>query len=332
VKNVGHTAVEKIIEAREREGQFASIWDFCARVDARTVNKKAIDSLIKSGALDSTGASRKGMLDVLSHAQGAGQKAQEDALSGQASIFDLGDEKQGAGSRGLHAAVPAEEFERSELLRMEKETLGIFVSSHPLAEVRDALRARVDCSLADLDTKPDGAWVTVGGLVTEVKRIRTKSGEPMMFATLDDLDGQVEMLIFNAAYAAAESRASLDRRVIVRGRVDHKDRGDTKLIVQDVEEFDPSEAEIVEARTSQATSGQESLLLKVDARRFGDSLIGELKSVLEHFPGRTEVLLEIDTAAGVRRLRFGEGCRVTPTRGLRAELADLLGPNTALLV
>jgi DNA polymerase-3 subunit alpha len=206
----------------------------------------------------------------------------------------------------------------------------MFISSHPLADVRDALRARVDCPLSALASKQDGAWVTVGGLITEVKRIRTKSGEPMMFATLDDLDGQVEMLIFNAAYAAAESKAALDRRVIVRGRVDHKDRGETKLIVQEVEEFNPSSDEIEQARAKPVDRSDESLVLKVDAKRFGDSLIGDLKSVLEHFPGSTEVMLEIDTTAGTRRLRFGSGCRVTLTHGLRAELTELLGPETSV--
>ena len=331
VKNVGFAAVEKVIEARESGAPFASIWDFCARVDARTVNKKAIESLIKAGAFDSSGASRKGMLSVLGQAQGAGQKAQEDAVSGQGSIFDLDDGATGAPViAAAHAPVPLDEFERAELLRMEKETLGMFISSHPLADVRDALRARVDCPLSALAAKQDGAWVTVGGLITEVKRIRTKSGEPMMFATLDDLDGQVEMLIFNSAYAAAESKAALDRRVIVRGRVDHKERGETKLIVQEVEEFDPTPEEIETARAQPLERPEDSLVLRVDARRFGDSLIGDLKTVLEHFPGSTEVVLEIDTAGGTRRLRFGAGCRVSLTHGLRAELRELLGSETAV--
>jgi DNA polymerase-3 subunit alpha len=324
VKNVGYAAVEKIIEAREQGGPFQSIWDFCARVDARAVHRKAIESLIKCGALDSTGATRRGMLAVLAQAQGSGQKAQEDRLSGQGSIFDLTDGQPDAPR--AHAPLPADEFERAELLRLEKETLGIFLSSHPLADVRDLLRARVDCSLSELAGRPDGAWVTVGGLITEAKRIRTKSGEPMMFATLDDLDGQVELLIFNAAYAAAESKASVDKRVIVRGRVDHKDRGDTKLVVQEVESFEPSEKEI-RAASPARLARDETLLLRVDARRCAESLIVDLKSLLEHFPGQTEVLLEMDTSEGPRRLRFGPGYRVAPSGALRAELDELLGPD-----
>jgi DNA polymerase-3 subunit alpha len=344
VKNVGYSAVEKIIEARENGGPFSSIWDFCSRVDARTVNKKAIESLIKCGAFDSTGATRKGMLALLGQAQAAGQKLQEDALSGQGSIFDL-DEGPTPVRPSMHAPLPTEEFERAELLRLEKETLGIFLSSHPLADVRDVLRERVDCSLAELPGKPDGAWVTVGGLITEAKRIRTKNGEPMMFATLDDLGGQVEMLIFNSAYAATESKATVDKRVIVRGRVDHKDRGDTKLIVQEIEEFDPSPEEIAAARPLAAAPNNgpsklpefapkripalptELLVLKVDATTCADSLIGDLKSVLEHFPGDSEVLLEMQTSSGLRKLRFGEGCRVDVSHALRAELHDLLGPD-----
>ena len=139
VKNVGYAAVEKILEARESGGPFTSIWDFCARVDARTVNKKAIESLIKCGALDSTGATRKGMLDVLGQAQASGQKAQEDALSGQGSIFDLGDDRRRRGARGARRTTRRSRrtsSSASSCSRMEKETLGIFLSSHPLADVR----------------------------------------------------------------------------------------------------------------------------------------------------------------------------------------------------
>jgi DNA polymerase III subunit alpha len=340
VKNVGYAAVEKILEARAG-GAFTSIWDFCARVDCRTVNKKAIESLIKCGALDSTGATRKGMLTVLPQAQASGAKAQEDALSGQGSIFDLdpAGPAQTPATQHYPPLLP-DEFERFELLAMEKETLGIFLSSHPLAEVRHLLRERTDCSLADVAAKPDGAWVTVGGLITQAKRIRTKSGDPMMFATLDDLEGQVEMLIFNSAYASNESNVGVDRRVIVRGRVDHKERGETKLVVQEVEPFEPTPEEIAAAgaapvdlpaararRPATGMASREPVVIKVDARRCDEHLIADLKAVLEHFPGQNEVQLEMTTASGPRRLRFGTGYRVSVSGHLRAELDELLGPE-----
>ena len=250
VKNVGHAAVEAILRTRE-DGPIASIYDFCERVDSRAVNKRAIECLIKCGALDSTGASRKGMLEALPAAQSSGQKAQEDAQLGQGSIFDFGDSDGGAGGGSGQAQarppIPAAEFDRAELLAMEKETLGTYLSSHPLTEVGPALRAKVDCSLSELDRKPDGAWVTVGGIVVECKKIRTKSGSQMMFATLDDVEGQVEMLVFKADEAESAQVIAPDAIVIVRGRIDHKDRGETKLVVQEAQRFEPDAAEVERA-------------------------------------------------------------------------------------
>ncbi len=211
---MGSAAVDAICAAREEGGRFTSIWDFCRRVDCRAVNKKAIEALIKCGALDSTGATRTGMLSVLEQAQGAGQKSQQDALLGQSSIFDLEEPAPGgAPSAGApELPVPPLEDERPQLNAWEKETLGLFLSSHPLKEVRAALRAKVDCSLADLREQRDGESVTVGGMVTECKRIRTRKGDPMMFATLDDLEGSVEMLVFNSAYAANAEKVETDAR------------------------------------------------------------------------------------------------------------------------
>jgi DNA polymerase-3 subunit alpha len=326
VKNVGHSAVEAILRARE-EGQFASLWDFCERVDARAVNKRATECLIKCGALDSTGATRKGMLDALPAAQSAGQKAQEDAQLGQGSIFDIGDAAGADRSAAVQRPpISAAEFDRRELLAMEKETLGTYLSSHPLAEVRDALRARVDCSLAELSGKPDGSWVTVGGIVTERKRIRTKRGDPMMFATLDDVEGQVEMLVFNSAYASNADTIDADAVVLVRGRVDHKERGETKLVVQEAELFEPAPEEVRKAAAI-APRRTEPLVLRVAAADFPPTLLEDLKAVFEHFPGDCDVHLVMDTREGPRTLRFGSDYRVKDSTALRAELDGVLGPG-----
>ncbi len=348
VKNVGHAAVEAILAARRDGGPFASLWDFCDRVDARAVNKRAIECLVKCGALDCTGAPRRAMLESLPAAQASGQKTQEDAERGQSSIFEIdggGDDAPGNElARHQHPPLIGEEFEQRELLRLEKETLGTFLSEHPLASVRDALRARVDCSLSELSAAADGAWVTVGGLIAERKRIRTKKGDPMLFATLDDLEGQVEMLVFNAAFAASESKMALDTVVVVRGRVDHKERGDTKLVVHEAERFEPAgdtggSAPLVAVsdgdspragrEKAAANGGVESgrLVLRINAAAFGPALVEELKAVFENFPGTSDVLLEMETREGLRRLRFGREYRVKPSPALSAELDSLLGPG-----
>jgi DNA polymerase-3 subunit alpha len=329
VKNVGHAAVEAILRARE-DGPFSSIWDFCERVDARAVNKRAIECLIKCGALDSTNSSRKGMLEALPAAQAAGQKAQEDAQLGQGSIFDFGEGEAGGGARAAvqRPPIPAAEFDRRELLAMEKETLGTYLSSHPLSEVREALRARVDCPISELAGRQDGSFVTVGGIVTECKKIRTKSGSQMMFATLDDVEGQIEMLVFKADEAASAAVIAPDAVIVVKGRVDHKERGETKLVVSEAERFEPDQAEIDRAAGSVAArQASGPLTLRINAVDFRPALVEELKSVFEHFQGDTEVLLVMETREGTRRLRFGDGYRVQPSSGLRAELDGLLGPG-----
>jgi DNA polymerase-3 subunit alpha len=332
VKNVGHSAVEAILRARE-DVPISSIWDFCERVDSRAVNKRAIECLIKCGALDSTGATRKGMLEALPAAQSAGQKAQEDAQLGQGSIFDFGDAATSGGGEGAASShhrppISAVEFERRELLAMEKETLGTYLSSHPLSEVREALRARVDCSLAELAGKPDGAWVTVGGIVAESKKIRTKSGSQMMFATLDDVEGQVEMLVFKADEAESARTIETDAIVVVRGRIDHKDRGETKLVVQEAERFEPDGEEIARASAA-ASAPAEPLRVTIASASLGNPhLIEELKTVFEGHKGNAEVYLAIPGEDGkAREWKLGDEFKIRHSSKLLAELDHVLGSN-----
>jgi DNA polymerase III subunit alpha len=335
VKGVGYQAVEAIKAAREEGGPFASLWDFCARVDPRAVNKKAIEALVKCGAFGSTGASRKGMLSVLEQAQASGQKQQLDAQIGQGSIFDLGGGGDATGSGAAssafapsHPPIPADEFEQSELLAIEKESIGLFISAHPLKQVRDALRRAVDVPLAELHERRDGDWVTAGGIITQAKRIRTKKGDPMMFATLDDLEASIEIIVFGKALAEYEGALGIDEVVLVRGRVDHKDAEKTCLVVQTVEPFRPTPEEVQAAREAAARRPAAPLPLHVllDATRLPASVVDELKHVLGNHAGESEVVLDIRTSAGARTLRLGDGFRVKPTPSLRAELEHILGP------
>ena len=327
VKNVGHSAVEMIIASREAEGPFESIWDFCERVDSRAVNKRAIECLVKCGALDSTGDSRRGMLEVLADAQAAGQKAQDDSRRGQGSIFDLGGGEETPAASGFaprHRAVPAEEFEQREMLALEKETLGTFVSAHPLAEVSDALRARVERPLSAVRGMADGAWVTVGGIVADAKKVRTRRGGYVMFAALDDLEGRLDLFVRDAASEPAEM-LEVDRVVVVRGRIEKGEEGKLSLNVHEAEHFEPGADELAKARAA-AAAVNGPLILNIDAAAFAAGLVEDLKTVFESFPGESEVLLVMSTRSGERRLRFGDGYRVAPGPALRAELDQLLGP------
>jgi DNA polymerase-3 subunit alpha len=227
-----------------------------------------------------------------------------------------------------HPPIPAEEFDQHELLAVEKESIGLFISAHPLKEVREALLERVDAPLAELARLKDGEWATVGGIVTQCKKIRTRSGSTMAFATLDDLEGTIEILMFEKTLAEYEAVLAVDEVVLVRGRIDHKDKDKTCLVVQSAEQFRPSVKQIEAAREAAALkiTGPERVEVVLHASAFPATIIDELKHIFENFPGESDVVLNLVTADGSRTLRLGPSYRVAPTPSLRAELANVLGP------
>jgi len=314
VKNVGETAVRAILQAREDGGPFASLWDFCERVDPQVVNKRALESLVKAGALDSTGHTRRGMWDVLEDALSSGARHQADRLSGQSSIFDSlgdGDGMEEAGPRH-HRPIGAAEWEKSELLAAEKESLGLYVSEHPLSGIREQLRRKVDCVLAEVPRRRDGEVVTVGGLVGELKQLTTKKGDPMVFLRLDDLTSGIETVVFNSVYSASRELLELDRVLVVKGRVDHKQEGETKLIALEVAPFE-------------ATPERSEVTLRLDARRAPAGTIRELAELFRRFPGEAPVVAAIETSEGPRTFAFGPEFKVRPESDFFAEVKSLLG-------
>src|SRR5579862_237868 len=310
VKNVGEATCRAIVAAREEGGPFESIWDFTERVDPSVANKRSLESLVSSGALDSTGASRRGMLHVLEDALSYGQKQQQDRLLGQASIFDLGDSP--ASSSRHHATIPEGEFEKGELLRMEKESLGLYVSEHPLSAIRDQLRRRTDCTLVELERRREGETVLAGGIVAGVRTTTTKKGEPMAFVQLEDVTGSVEVVVFNSTYAAARGLLLEDAVLVVKGRVDHKQQGETKLVALEVSPFE-------------ATPERREVRLKVDARSAPAGVIRELAGVVRDFPGDAPVYVDLVTSLGPKLLELGPEYRVDPQPDFFASVRHLLG-------
>ena len=248
VKNVGDSAARRIVEAR-KSGPFASLWDFTERVDPQVVNKRALEALVKCGAFDSTGASRKGMFDALEQALGSGAARQEALMFGQESMFEV-----------EHPPITGEEYEKNELLRLEKETLGVYVSEHPLQSIREQLRRKTDAPLAEIERRRDGEFVTVGGIVGAIKQLTTKKGEPMVFMRLDDLTGSTEVVVFNSVYGALADLLEVDEVLVIKGRVDHKQEGETKLIAVEVTPFE-------------ATPERREVVLRVDATRAPAGLV-----------------------------------------------------------
>ena len=313
VKNVGENAVRAIIEARETDGRFLSIWDVTERVDSQHVSSRVLESLIRAGALDTTGDPRRGMLLVLDQAVQSGRKSQADRHAGQTNLFEgLEDASVGGGGGGSHPPVPAGEFDKKELLVGERETLGIYVSSHPLSDISEQLARKVDVPIRDLENRKEGEIVTIGGLVSTVRQTMTKKGDPMAFVQLEDTTGAVEVVVFSKAFIAARSQLEQDKIVIVKGRVDQRGGGETKLVAFEVMPFD-------------AVAVVGIVRIEVDARTAPADAIERLRHICEEFHGDHPVVVDIRTSSGQRRLRLGPAFRVRPDQALFAEIQATVG-------
>src|SRR2546429_191968 len=242
VKNVGLGAVDAILQARKESGAFTSLVDLVERVDPRAVNRRVLESLIKAGAMDSLGMPRAQLLHLLDEAMEAGQRVQRARASGQTGLVDVTSETPPG-----ETAVPTsqvEEFSREELLAMEKEMLGLYISDHPLRHVHATLAPRINAALNQLMELPDKTQVTVGGLITAVKRTTTKSGSAMAFVTLEDLTGSCEVIIFPKAYEQVHFLLKRDAVLVVRGKVDVMEQqakilADRVMTLEEAEEVEP---------------------------------------------------------------------------------------------
>jgi DNA polymerase III subunit alpha len=246
------------------------------------------------------------MLEVLDAALAWGQRQQADRLAGQASIFHSGFAGGEITREKHHPAVPPGEFDKRELLAMEKESLGLYVSEHPLQGIAEKLRRKTDCAHVEVERRRDGEIVSVGGIVGAIKQVTTKKGEPMVFVRLDDLTGSAEVVVFNSVYTVARELVEMDRILVVKGRVDHKQEGETKLIALEVAPFEQ-------------TPERTEVRLRVDARRAPAGLVRELAELVKEFPGPIPVIVALETSEGEKTLTFGPRFRVDPVPDFFAE-------------
>ncbi len=236
VKNVGEGAIEAIIAGREGRGEisdiagtFTSIDDLCRRVDLHTVNKRVLESLIKAGAMASLGGPGA-LLDRLDTALEAGSRHQRDVAAGQGTLFDLFAAPavvQGAATDAATdaaEAVPVEhDVPRKERLRWEKELLGLYLSEHPLGDIAGVLPEYVTAYTGDLAEESDQARVTIGGIIQSTRRVVTRAGSTMLVATVEDLQGSVEVVVFPKVFTDTVNAWTDDAVVLVTGRVDRRD-------------------------------------------------------------------------------------------------------------
>ncbi|MHB8449942.1 MAG: DNA polymerase III subunit alpha [Mycobacteriales bacterium] len=315
VRNVGEAVVGSILTGRREKGRYVDFPDFLGKVPAAVCNKKVIESLIKAGAFDSLGHTRRGLLTVHAEAVDACMDTKRAEAVGQFDLF--GGVESGSGPVLPALAVPVGEWDKATLLAFEREMLGLYVSDHPLFGVEHLLAAAADTPIAALGAEgvADGAVVTVGGILSTVTRKVTKQGAPWAMATLEDLEGAVEVMFFPATYAQWGSQLAEDAVLLVRARVDRREDA-PRLVALEVSVPDLSEG---------ATRGP--LVLALSAPRCTPPLVGRLKEVLAMHPGTTDVHLHLVNAGRTTVLRLDDAMRVSVSASLMADLKELLGPG-----
>ena len=227
VKNVGESALKMIVQIREKDGVFKSLEDFCSRVSSKYANRRALENLIKCGAFDSLGYNRAQNMEVLDQAMEMGARKLKDAASGQMDLF------------GEFTEEPVEsiimpkvnEFTKMEMLSMEKDITGFYITGHPLEEFNDKI-----CNLAtieEISKMADNKFVSFAGIIRKAKRITTKKGDMMCFLEVEDFIGSMEVVVFPRAFYDNINNLVADTPVVVRGRINHMDE-ETKIIADKV--------------------------------------------------------------------------------------------------
>jgi len=317
VRNVGANVVTEIVRAREEKGAFTDFTDFLDKVPAVVCNKRTIESLVKAGAFDSLGHSRRALMLVHEQAVDAVVGVKRKEAEGQFDLFaDVGGSEDAGGVNVVVPDVP--DWDKKQRLAFEREMLGLYVSDHPLSGLEHVLAQSADVSVAGLaaDEPPraEGSLVTVAGLVSAVDRRYSKAGKPWAKITLEDMTGSVEVLFFGEVYQAYASMLVADQVAVVKGRVRKRD--------------DSVELQAVEVSLPDTSLAPEApVQLQVPASRCTPTVAERLREVLSSHPGGTEVHVRVLQPGKVTTLRLEDSLRVQRSSALFGDLKALLGPG-----
>ena len=322
IKNVGEKAIESIIEAREKDGEFTTIFDFCERVDLRLVNKQVIDSLIKSGCFDSLPGYRSQFFEGIDTLLKVGAKSNKDRRMGQLNLF--GAQENTIDLNALHSLPETEKWSEKQLLKAEKEAMGLYVSSHPLKRYKDAIEHYSDITTGELSEKPEDAEVLIGGIIDSINRTTTKKGKPIAYFTIEDMEGIAKCVIFSKKLASLNDQLQADEVVFVKGKVGFRD---TEASIRVNEIITPEEmGKLIENKPPK------NAIIRLKYAQINDDILSGLKEILSankgpcpvfikfEIPGNKSVIIKTSDVYsvslnenvfnGIRDL-VGEGCLVS---------------------
>ncbi|HEY8719757.1 DNA polymerase III subunit alpha [Pengzhenrongella sp.] len=320
IRNVGANVVDAIVAAREAKGAFTSFTDFLDKVPAVVCNKRTIESLIKAGAFDSLGHTRRALLLVHEQAVESVIGVKRKEAEGQFDLFaDFGGAEEDD-SLTFNIEVPdLPDWDKKQLLSFEREMLGLYVSDHPLSGLEHVLSAAAEVSIATLiadETRHDGSTVVIAGLITSLQRKMSKQGNPWAAVTVEDLESSVEIMFFGETYLAYSTVLAEDQVVVIRGRVRRRDEA---MQLQAIEVSLPDVSAVTDA----------PVLVSMSVARCTPPVVERLREVLSTHPGTNEVHLRLMGTSPGRAtvMRLEESLRVERSPSLFGDLKALLGPG-----
>jgi DNA polymerase-3 subunit alpha len=323
VRGVGEKAVENIIEERTKNGAFANLFEFCERVDTRCVQKSTADALIRCGGFASMKAGRAALLNGLESAYEAGQRQQDDKRAGQGALFGGGGDSSVSSAKPQAAALPnVPEFDPAELLKMEKELLGFYITSHPLAQQQHLVDKYTTASTREAGNFSEGAEVVIGGMISAVKTKVAKTGrsagQRWAILEIEDLDGKIEGMLFSEPYAQLVARypdlVKADSICFIKAKVDKK-RENPCLIVNDIIPITDAVARLTTA-----------VVLKLDPTQHTADVLTAVKPMIGQHKGNVHVYAQLpDHQQRKVTFRLDKDHSVRPTPELVSDLEKILG-------
>jgi DNA polymerase-3 subunit alpha len=322
VKNVGHNAIDSIVAGRKKLGSYKSIYEFCENVELRLLNKRVLESLIKSGAMDSLGR-RAQLMGVLDKAMEHAQKAQRDAESGQHGLFGIFQEEEVHSQTEKLPDTP--DWDEHTRLAAEKEILGFFITGHPLDKYRDklqdlrALSTTEICAMKSSTGKDES--ISTAGIITNLRVLKSKKGDFYAQGALEDMNGTVEMVVFPEAYRKLQEKVKLQVPVLVRGGVRVEEGANPKLMVNDILLLDDVKVPLPRALRIRI------LLDSADAETV-DSLL----TLFAESKGEAKVLFDVERKDDFMVVMEAEGYNVLPDRNFIARVEHLCGRGAVRII
>ena len=331
VKNVGEKAFKSIIEERKKNNIYESLFDFCQRVDLRVVNKRVIESLIRCGSFDSLEGKRSQFLAVLDEAIKRGQEFQKDKRNGQTSIFDLfGDSQKGEIKNVHHYTLPnIEEFSKNELLAMEKEMLGLYISQHPLKNFKEKIEEIVNTNSLEALNLPDRSNVILAGVINRIRKKSTKNGNLMAFINLEDLEGSIEAIIFPKVFDKSKDIILKDAIVVIEGSLDSAE-GKVKLIAKNIsllKRYKNTKKKSLETKKETKEDKNRKLHIEIDCEKNQSQILLELKNIFMKHPGKTQIILHFKRNEKSITHRIDSKFAIKLTNEFMREIENIIGNN-----